>query len=194
MTSIPRPEHPRPNFNREPWHNLNGTWRFAFDPRLVGEQLNWYQPSQPKNLTITVPYPWESPLSGLAASDYKGAGWAGSGRRFGGKVARPATSHGKSIFRNLRLETLEQQQFLVAGDQDLNLTLAVPGLGSRRSTGRNKGAVSTILKRKNEKHPAISLSRSMKPSSAQLLYQMIQLMRVASSAITTRLIRGLMVT
>ncbi len=75
MTSIPRPEHPRPNFKREPWHNLNGPWRFAFDPRLVGEQLNWYQPSQPKDLTITVPYPWESSLSGLAASDYKGAGW-----------------------------------------------------------------------------------------------------------------------
>ena len=28
---IPRPEHPRPQFEREDWINLNGTWTFEFD-------------------------------------------------------------------------------------------------------------------------------------------------------------------
>ena len=34
----PRPEHPRPDFHREPWINLNGRWRFAFDPQDVGDR------------------------------------------------------------------------------------------------------------------------------------------------------------
>ena len=28
---IPLPEHPRPDFHRAEWLNLNGRWRFAFD-------------------------------------------------------------------------------------------------------------------------------------------------------------------
>ena len=31
QTSIPRPEHPRPQFVRDSWVNLNGTWTYAFD-------------------------------------------------------------------------------------------------------------------------------------------------------------------
>ena len=31
--SIPLPEHPRPDFHRAEWVNLNGPWRFRFDPR-----------------------------------------------------------------------------------------------------------------------------------------------------------------
>jgi hypothetical protein len=34
---IPWPEHPRPDFTREPWVNLNGAWDFAFDPDDAGE-------------------------------------------------------------------------------------------------------------------------------------------------------------
>ena len=29
--NIPRPEHPRPQFVRDTWMNLNGTWDFLFD-------------------------------------------------------------------------------------------------------------------------------------------------------------------
>jgi len=47
---IPRPEHPRPDFVREPWFNLNGRWRFAFDPQDVGEQLRWYRVHHPARL------------------------------------------------------------------------------------------------------------------------------------------------
>ena len=31
MTTIPLPEHPRPDFVRETFFNLNGVWQFAFD-------------------------------------------------------------------------------------------------------------------------------------------------------------------
>lgn len=45
---IPRPEHPRPSFMREPWLNLNGRWRFTFDPHNVGEQKRWYRLLHPQ--------------------------------------------------------------------------------------------------------------------------------------------------
>src|SRR5437868_1246304 len=85
---IPRPEHPRPDFQREPWINLNGRWRFTFDPQNIGEQQRWYRvphPSIGANLggmvedpfqgDIIVPFPWESRLSEVGATDYKGAAW-----------------------------------------------------------------------------------------------------------------------
>ena len=75
MTDIPRPEHPRPDLQRDAWHNLNGAWRFAFDPHAIGEQMRWYTPGSPKELTIHTPFPWESRLSGVVAPDYKGAAW-----------------------------------------------------------------------------------------------------------------------
>ena len=31
ILNIPRPEHPRPDFVRETFCNLNGVWQFAFD-------------------------------------------------------------------------------------------------------------------------------------------------------------------
>lgn len=92
--AIPRPEHPRPDLIREPWLNLNGRWRFTFDPDNVGEQRRWYRLPHPEvasrrggdsaaqafahdpfGLEITVPFPWESCLSGLSARAYKGAAW-----------------------------------------------------------------------------------------------------------------------
>ena len=41
-SSMPRPEHPRPDFERESFYNLNGFWNFTFDDadrlRKAGEQ------------------------------------------------------------------------------------------------------------------------------------------------------------
>lgn len=76
-SSVSPIEHPRPDLRRDRWASLNGPWRFAFDPRAVGEHERWYRPNspRPKDLTIAVPYPWESRLSGVAAPDYKGAAW-----------------------------------------------------------------------------------------------------------------------
>ncbi|MYC78631.1 glycoside hydrolase family 2 [Candidatus Poribacteria bacterium] len=68
-TDIPRPEYPRPDFQRGTsegidWICLNGTWEFAFDPDDTGEQNQWFalEPTvdSPWTLQIQVPYPWES--------------------------------------------------------------------------------------------------------------------------------------
>ena len=100
---VPRPEHPNPLFRREPWVTLNGRWRFTFDPQDAGEQGRWHRlphpaarPDQqaeralagldfepgratraedPFRAEIVVPFPWESRLSGVGDTDYKGAAW-----------------------------------------------------------------------------------------------------------------------
>jgi hypothetical protein len=77
MSSLSFSNHPRPDLERAQWVSLNGPWRFAFDPRLIGEQQRWHRPEarRSKDLVINVPYPWESLLSGVAAPDYRGAAW-----------------------------------------------------------------------------------------------------------------------
>ena len=68
-TDIPRPEYPRPDFQRGTsegidWICLNGPWEFAFDPEDTGEQNQWFDlkstVDSPWTLQIQVPYPWES--------------------------------------------------------------------------------------------------------------------------------------
>ena len=66
--SIPLPEHPRPDFQRAEWLNLNGTWRFAFDPRDEGERLGWSGAARPFQREILVPFSWGAPLSGVPDS------------------------------------------------------------------------------------------------------------------------------
>ncbi|HEX8283184.1 MAG TPA: glycoside hydrolase family 2 TIM barrel-domain containing protein [Pyrinomonadaceae bacterium] len=63
-TDTPRPEYPRPQFAREAWMNLNGVWEFAFDDEDRGRQLGW-QYGLPLAGRITVPYPYQSELSGV---------------------------------------------------------------------------------------------------------------------------------
>jgi hypothetical protein len=63
---IPRPEHPRPDAVRSHWLNLNGPWEFRFDPRDEGLNARWFEPGASGfDRTITVPFPWESELSGI---------------------------------------------------------------------------------------------------------------------------------
>ncbi len=72
---IPRPEHPRPDFRRDAWKNLNGHWKFSFDPDEEGEEQKWYEGRINWPEAITVPYPWESKLSGVGDTDYTGTAW-----------------------------------------------------------------------------------------------------------------------
>lgn len=73
---IPRPEHPRPDFERAQWQTLNGAWEFAFDPNDVGIKESWFAANAPRfPLRIVVPFPWESKLSGIGRTDYKGVAW-----------------------------------------------------------------------------------------------------------------------
>ena len=74
--TTPRPEHPRPDLRRESWINLNGQWDFAFDPDEVGLEKGWFKPgSGTYDNQILVPFPWESPLSGIERPDYMGVAW-----------------------------------------------------------------------------------------------------------------------
>ena len=45
VTSIPLAEHPRPDFERSAWQNLNGYWQFAPDSLMAGEKENWQENS-----------------------------------------------------------------------------------------------------------------------------------------------------
>lgn len=57
-------DYPRPQFVRENWENLNGTWEFAFDDDNLGEQKKWYCEFQ-KEMEIQVPFTYETKLSGI---------------------------------------------------------------------------------------------------------------------------------
>ena len=40
---IPLPEHPRPDFERSAWLNLNGPWQFRFDKDNAGLNEKWFE-------------------------------------------------------------------------------------------------------------------------------------------------------
>ncbi|HRI80295.1 MAG TPA: glycoside hydrolase family 2 TIM barrel-domain containing protein [Cyclobacteriaceae bacterium] len=65
VSQIPLPEHPRPDFERAEWQNLNGVWSFEFDKDNVGVKENWQSGNKNFSKTISVPFPWGSPLSGI---------------------------------------------------------------------------------------------------------------------------------
>jgi hypothetical protein len=72
--------YPRPQLFRPAWHDLNGTWQFAFDDGNEGIREKWYAvhtnedqvPGRSASVVslstrdITVPFPPESPMSGIA--------------------------------------------------------------------------------------------------------------------------------
>ena len=62
---IPLPEHPRPDFNRPEWINLNGEWGFTFRQPGESEDSLWQKGTVDFEKTILVPFPWGSPLSGV---------------------------------------------------------------------------------------------------------------------------------
>jgi len=64
--NIPLPEHPRPDFMRFDWLNLNGHWDFMFDKQNVGETQKWFENPSSFTKKILVPFPWGSKLSEVA--------------------------------------------------------------------------------------------------------------------------------
>lgn len=96
---IPRPEHPRPDFQRAEWMNLNGTWEFRFDPQDRGIDEGWQRSDLPWPLEITVPFCWESKLSGIHDLSGQQIGWY---RR---KVDIPSEWAGKHVW--LRFEAVD---------------------------------------------------------------------------------------
>ena len=76
MTQVPRPEHPRPDFERADWLNLNGIWEFCYDPDDRGREDHYALSDQvdfPER--ILVPFAWQSELSGQHRTDYRGIVW-----------------------------------------------------------------------------------------------------------------------
>ncbi len=73
-TAIPRPQYPRPQFVRGQWLNLNGWWKFAYDPGQSGEMRGLVgDASYPKR--ILVPFCPESRLSGIGNTDFMPCVW-----------------------------------------------------------------------------------------------------------------------
>lgn len=50
-----RPEHPRPDFERGEWLNLNGNWALQPDPEDVGVGKEWFEPGVGFDAAIAVP-------------------------------------------------------------------------------------------------------------------------------------------
>jgi beta-galactosidase/beta-glucuronidase len=73
---VPRPEYPRPQFQRQPWLNLNGQWSFEFDFGCSGEhQGRRRYLSRGFDSLITVLFCPESELSGVGHKDFIPAMW-----------------------------------------------------------------------------------------------------------------------
>ena len=74
LAAIPRPEYPRPQFERSEWINLNGTWTYEFDFSKSGLERSLFN-STGFASNITVPFCPESPLSGVDHKDFINAMW-----------------------------------------------------------------------------------------------------------------------
>src|SRR5258705_2881376 len=74
----PLPEHPRPDFQRPQWLNLNGRWQFWFGQQDSGKR------------EIVVAFSWGSPLSGVP--DSGDIGW------YGRDISVPDAWRGQRVF------------------------------------------------------------------------------------------------
>ena len=72
--SIPRPEYPRPQFERTQWLNLNGTWQFDFDDANKGLAERWFD-QHAFSQSIEVPFVFQSKLSGIGTNDIHDVVW-----------------------------------------------------------------------------------------------------------------------
>ncbi len=68
--AIPRAEYPQPQFQREQWQSLNGPWEFEFDDANAGLDGDWESGGKKFSKSITVPYCFESKLSGIADTSF----------------------------------------------------------------------------------------------------------------------------
>ncbi len=75
MMTIPRPEHPRPDFVRPLWSNLNGVWQFAFDDADEGLSKGWYLPGHALDRQITVPFCYQCEASGIGDTAHHEVLW-----------------------------------------------------------------------------------------------------------------------
>lgn len=67
--NIPRAEHPRPQWERQTWKNLNGLWEFEFDFGASAMERKVFK-KEKLDREILVPFCPESKLSGIAHTDF----------------------------------------------------------------------------------------------------------------------------
>ena len=70
----PRPEYPRPQFERDSWQNLNGEWTYVLDPVKTGHERGLYA-SEGFEGKILVPFAPESELSGVGHKEFIPSIW-----------------------------------------------------------------------------------------------------------------------
>ncbi len=73
--NIPRSEHPKPQFQRSNWENLNGEWDFCFDNGRSGIARKLYEDYTAFDKKIIVPFCVESELSGIGHKDFMYGVW-----------------------------------------------------------------------------------------------------------------------
>lgn len=70
-----RAEHPKPQFERKNWLNLNGEWSFEIDNAKCGCGKGYFNKDYKLDSFITIPFAPESVLSGVHNTDYMNAVW-----------------------------------------------------------------------------------------------------------------------
>jgi beta-galactosidase/beta-glucuronidase len=73
--AVPRPEHPRPDRVRADWRTLNGPWSFEFDDADRGLAERWWLGERTFARTITVPYAFQTRLSGIGDTGFHDVVW-----------------------------------------------------------------------------------------------------------------------
>ena len=117
---LPRSEYPRPQFERESWTNLNGTWTYTFDFGQTGAERD-FRNSKGFDGKITVPFCPESSLSGVKHTDFIPCIW------YQRTITVPETWGGKNILLNF-------------GAVDYDATIYIDG----KKVGRHCGAGSSF--------------------------------------------------
>jgi beta-galactosidase/beta-glucuronidase len=69
------PVHPRPQLTRSRWVELAGDWQFAYDDDRVGISQGWHCDASAFDRTICVPFPPESPASGIGDQGFHPVLW-----------------------------------------------------------------------------------------------------------------------
>src|SRR5579875_62825 len=67
--------HPRPQLARAGWTDLRGAWDFAYDDAQCGLDEGWQEREDVFRRTIQVPFPPESPASGIHETGYHPVVW-----------------------------------------------------------------------------------------------------------------------